>query len=252
MLGDSSAVLNHRVDDAAAVAQAAQKQATSAASAAADAAKSAGQTSTQPADVEALTNRIAALETAVKSLSEQVAHPKCNDQVVRLAVAAQALQAAVERGWPYQGELKSVQALGAEPSEAAPLEAFAFTGVPPAEALAHELAALVPALRQVANPVPADATFIEKLKANAQRLVQITPVDAPPGNDPAAVITRIDIDANRADIAAALHEISALPDRAKPLVADWAKRAQARETAIAASRSIAAYGLAALTNPAAQ
>ena len=60
--------------------------------------------------------RIAALESAVKTLSEQVAHPAASaDQAVRLAVAAQALQVAVERGVPYQAELKAVQSLGAAP-----------------------------------------------------------------------------------------------------------------------------------------
>jgi hypothetical protein len=252
MLGDSSATLNHRVDDVAAAAQAAQKQAASAA-AAAEAAKSAGQAGVQRSDLEALTNRIAALESAVKTLSEQVAHPMSGvDQVVRLSVAAQALQVAVASGVPYQAELKAVQALGAAPDATAPLESFAATGVPHADALAHELAALVPALRQAADTSSGNTTFLSKLEANAQKLVHITPIDAPPGNDPAAVITRIDIDANRADLAAALKEIAALPDRLKPLTAAWAKTAQAREAALAASRNISADALAAFSKPAAQ
>jgi hypothetical protein len=252
MLGDTAATLNRRLDDIAATTQAAQKQAASAA-AAAEGAKSAGQAGVQPSDLAALSSRIGALESAVKTLSEQVAHPATGiDQAVRLTVAAQALQAAVERGTPYQAEIKAVQALGAAPSATAPLEAFAATGLPRAEALAHDLAALVPSLRQAADPAPADATFFDKLKANAQRLVQITPIDAPPGNDPAAVITRIEIDANRADIGGALSEIAALPDRAKPIAADWTKKAQTRQAAIAASRAITAGALAALSQPAAQ
>ena len=72
------------------------------------------------------------------------------------------------------------------------------------------------------------------------------------GNDPSAVIARIDIDAARGDIAAALDDIAALPDSAKPLAADWIKKAQARNAAIAAARQIAADALAALSKPAAQ
>jgi hypothetical protein len=252
MLGDSTATLNHRIDDIAATAQAAQKQAASAV-AAAEAARGAGQAGVQPSDLAALSSRIGALESTVKTLAEQVAHPATGvDQAVRLTVAAQALQAAVARGAPYQTELKAVQALGAAPNATAPLEAFAASGVPRAEALAHDLAALLPALRKAADTTAADATFFDKLKANVQGLVQITPVDAPPGNDPAAVITRIEIDANRADIAGALGEIAGLPDRAKPITADWAKKAQAREAAIAASRNITAGAVAALSQPAAQ
>ncbi len=118
--------------------------------------------------------------------------------------------------------------------------------------LAQELATLVPALQQAADASSGDKTFLGKLEANAKQLVRITPVDAPPGNDPSSVITRIDIDAARADIAAALTDIAALPDAAKPLAADWVKKAQARNDAIAASGKIAADALAALSKPAAQ
>lgn len=253
MLGNSAAALNHRVDDIAATAQAAQKQSTSAASAAADVAKSAGQSGVQPADLDALTSRIAALESAVKALSEQVAHPEASaDQAARLAVAAQALQSAVERGAPYEAELKAVQSLGADQSATAPLAAYATTGVPHADVLAHELALLVPALQQATDTSSGDTTFLSKLEANAQRLVRVTPVDAPPGDDVTSVIARINIAALRGNIADALKEIAALPDDAKALAAGWVKKAQAREAAIAASRHIAADAVAALGKPAAQ
>ena len=252
MLGDSAAALNHRVDDIAATAQAAQKQSTSAASAAADAAKNAGQSAMQPADLDALTSRIATLESAVKALSDQVAHPAASaDQAARLTAAAQALQSAVERGAPYEAELKAVQSLGADPSTTAPLDAYAATGVPRADVLAHELALLVPGLQQATDSSSGDTTFLSKLEANAQRLVRVTPIDAPPGDDVTSVIARINIDALRGNIAGALNEIASLPDDAKALAADWVKKAQAREAAIVASRHIAADAVAALGKPAA-
>jgi hypothetical protein len=111
---------------------------------------------------------------------------------------------------------------------------------------------LMPALDQASNPAAGDKTFIERLEANAQKLVRVTPVDAPTGADPASVVARIAFDASRADIAAALVDVAALPDTTKPLAADWVKKAQAREAAIAASRRIAADALAALSKPAAQ
>ena len=252
MLGNSAAALNHRVDDIAATAQVAQKQSASAASAA-DAAKSSGQSGVQPADLDALASRIAALESAVKSLSEQLAHPAASaDQAARLAAAAQALQSAVERGAPYEAELKAVQTLGAEQSATAPLETYAATGVPHADVLAHELALLVPGLQQATDNSSGDTTFLSKLEANAQRLVRVTPVDAPPGDDVTSVIARINIDALRGNIADALNEIASLPDSAKAIAADWVKKARAREAAIAASRRIAADAVAALGKPAGQ
>jgi hypothetical protein len=245
---DSLAALTRRVDDVAATSQSAAKSA-DAAHAAADAAKNAAQS-----NIDGLANRIAALESAVKALSDNVAHPPAGaeDQAARLTIAAEALRAAVERGAPYQAELAAVQALGVDQNAAAPLVPYAAGGVPSAAALAHDLAALTPALQRAADTAPGETGFLGRIENSAQRLVRITPVDAPVGNDPSAVLARITLDAARADIAAALTDVAALPDSAKPAATDWVKQAEARNAAIAASRQIAAAALAALSKPAAQ
>jgi hypothetical protein len=249
-LNDSLAALTRRVDDVAAAAQNALAQAKSA-STAADAAKSAGQANVARSDLDALAARITPLESAVKTLADDIKHETAtaDDRAARLTVAAEALRATVERGAPFQAELASAKSLGADPSVTAPLEPFAAAGVPAARALAHELASLIPALRQAAEPASSDSSFLSRLESNAQHLVRITPVDAPPGDDPASVVTRIDVDAAHADIAAALADIAKLPDAAKPLAAAWVEKAQARNAAIAASRKLAADALAALSKP---
>jgi hypothetical protein len=145
-----------------------------------------------------------------------------------------------------------VQALGVDQSATAVLAPFAASGVPSSAALAHELAGLMPALAQASVTAPGENSFLGRLEDNAQKLVRITPVDAPAGNDPSAVIARLTIDAARVDIAAASTDFAALPDPAKPVAADWVKKAEARDAAIAASRQIAADALAALSKPAAQ
>jgi hypothetical protein len=252
-LSDSLAALTHRVDDAAAAAQNALAQAKSA-STAADAAKSAAQAGVARSDLDALAARIAPLESTVKTLADDIKHETAtaDDRAARLTIAAEALRAAVERGTPYQAELAAAKSLGADPSATAPLEPFAAAGVPAARALAHELASLIPALRQAAEPASSDSSFLSRLESNAQRLVRITPVDAPPGGDPASVVTRINVDAAHADIAAALADIAKLPDAAKPLAAAWVEKAQARDAAIAASRQLAADALATLSSPSPQ
>jgi len=249
-LSDSLAALTHRVDEVAAAAQTALAQAKSAA-AAADAAKSAAQTGVARSDLDALATRIAALEGAVKTLADDVKHQSAtaDDRAARFTIAAEALRAAVERGAPYQAELAAAKSLGADQSATAPLEPFAGSGVPGAAALARELAGLAPALQQAAEPASNNSSFLGRLESNAQRLVRITPVDAPPGDDPASVVTRIGVDAAHTDIAAALADVAKLPDAAKPLAAAWVEKAQARNAAIAASRKLAADALAALSKP---
>ena len=205
-------------------------------------------------DLDALAARIAPLESTVKTLADDIKHETAtaDDRAARLTVAAEALRATVERGAPYPAELAAVKSLGADQSATAPLEPFAAAGVPSAAALAHELESLTPALQQAAEPASSNNSFLGRLENNARRLVQITPVDAPPGDDPASVVTRISVDAEHADIAAALADIAKLPDAAKPLAAAWVEKAQARNAAIAASRKLAADALAALSKPSPQ
>jgi hypothetical protein len=242
-LSDSLAALTHRVDDAAAAAQNALAQA-----------KSAAQPDVTRSDLDALAARIAPLESAVKTLADDIKHETAtaDDRAARLTVATEALRAAVERGAPYQAELAAAKSLGADQSATAPLDAFAGAGVPSARTLAHELASLTPALQQAAEPASSNNSFLGRLENNARRLVEITPVDAPPGDDPASVVTRISVDAAHADIAAALADIAKLPDAAKPLATAWVEKAQARNAAIAASRKLAADALAALSSPSPQ
>jgi hypothetical protein len=257
-LADSLAGLTRRVDDVAVAAQTAVTQAQMAA-AAAEVAKSTTQAGVQRNDIDALTNRIAMLESAVKSLSADVAQrtssSNTDDRVMRATVAAEALRAAVERGAPYQAELAAVQSLGADQNATAPLAPFAADGVPSADGLGRELAALIPAFQRASESEPNNGSILGRLEAHAQKLVRITPLDAstaPAGDGPASVIARINGDAARGDVAAALADIARLPDAARSLADGWVKKAAAREAAIAASRRIAADALAALGRPASQ
>ncbi len=256
-LGDSLTAFNRRLDDIAAKSQSAAKDAAAAqttAEAAKTASQSATQTDIQRSDLDALANRIAALEATVKALAEKAAQPAsgADDPAARLTIATAALRDAVESGAPYQSELAAVQSLGVAPDTTAPLQSSAATGLPSAAALGGELASLVPALQRVSETPSGGGSFLERLEAHAQQLVQVTPVDAPAGNDPASVIARIEIDAGHADIAAALNDIAALPDSAKPLAAAWVAKAKAREAAVATSRQIAAAALSAMGKPASQ
>ncbi len=253
-LGDSLAALNRRLDEVAAASQSALAHAKAAAAAAADAMNSATRTGVEQSDIDVLNNRITALESTMKSLSTVAAQrtASADDRAARLTVAAEALRAAVERGAPYQAELATVATLGADQTATVPLEPFAADGLPNAAALAQEFALLTPSLLQATGAALRESSFLGYVEAHAQKLVRITPIEAPAGDDPASVIARINIDAARGDIAAALAGIARLPESARALAASWVKKAEAREAAIAASRRIAADALAAIGRPAPQ
>ena len=253
-LGDSLTALNRRIDDVAVAAKSALARADAAAGAAEAAKNTAPQAGVERSELDALANRIAALEGTVKTLSEaQARRPAgADDHAARAAVAAEALRAAVERGAPYESELAAVKAYGIDTNTLAPLDPFAAEGIPNAASLARDLAALTPALARASNSASGEGSFLGRLQSNAQKLVRITPIGAPSGDDPAAVLARIDGAAARADIAAALAEITRLPAPAQSLAGPWVRKAEEREKAIAASRRIAADALAALNRPVSQ
>jgi hypothetical protein len=254
-LADNLTALTRRLDETAATSQSAGKQADTAlnaAEAAKSASEAAGRDQLRRNDIEPLAARIAALESALKGLAAEtapLAASGANDRSARLTIAAEALRTAVESGAPYQNELNAVRSLGIDRNATTALEGFAASGVPSAAALARELAALVPALQDASEAQTGEATFIDRLKSNAQKLVRVTPLNAPAGNDPQAVVDRIRLDATHADLAAARTDLNALPDAAKPLAEAWSKKVASRDAALAASRKIAADALAALAQP---
>jgi hypothetical protein len=199
-------------------------------------------------EVGALANRVGAFEQTVKGLEAELVKRAAegSDRSLRLAVTAVLLQAAVERGGPFARELAAAKALGADAKLLAPLEPFAATGVPSTTALVRELSALVPTLRQASGAVARDGNFLDRLQANAEKLVRVRPIEDTPGDDVSAVLARIEQRAAQADITGALAELAKLPPALRSPAQAWIAKAEARNTAIEASRRFAADTLATL------
>jgi hypothetical protein len=249
-LGVALAALNKRSDDIAANAAQARERAELAQKAVAelgasvqafatDAAKYAA-AGMSPAELDALQKRIAALEQSAKSARDDIAKTTATDTAVRLALSAAGLRDAAQSGAPFAAELTQVKTLGADDKALAPLAPFAASGVPTQSALAHELQALIPAMLKLAGAPSPSGGFLERLQANAGKLVRIRPVDAPVGDDAAALLARIEIAAAKADIAGALADLGKLNDATRAPAQDWIKQAQASQAALAAARQFAA------------
>jgi len=235
--------LRQRIDDVATTARDAKSRA--------DAAPQADATLRN--EVEALTARITALQQAERTTDQRIdqsmAGASAADRAVRLAFVAGALRTAAERGSPFAAELAAAKTLGADAAALAPLEPFAAAGVPSAEALARDLDKLEPAMMAAAAPPAHDGGILDRLQANAERLVRVRPVGDTPGDDPAAGLARATAKAHRGDIAGALAEVERLPPAVKAPAADWIKAAQARTAALDAARQLVAGSLAALGKP---
>jgi hypothetical protein len=171
-----------------------------------------------------------------------------SDRAVRLAVAAATMRAAVESGAPFAAELATVKSLlpGGEATSA--LEPFAASGLPTDAALGKELAVIMrPMLRAMGGkPVPAGGSFLERLQANAEKLVRIRPTDEVKGDDRSAILARIEKRAAQADIDGALAELEKLPAAARGPAQGWIAKVHARSKAAETSRRITAEAVAAL------
>jgi hypothetical protein len=247
-MGESIGVLARRNDEIAAIAGEARARAEATAAALAElTTKLPAQGAVGKGDLDALAARVGDVERASKALAAEVAnHPPGNDRASRLAAAAAALKAAVERGDPFAPELAAATAFGPDPQSLAALAPFAASGLPSAVSLARELSDLTPALRQAAGIAPQEGGFLERLQSSAEKLVRIRRVEEVPGSDPAAIIARIDVKAARADLAGALAELASLPDAARAPAQAWIKKAQARAAAVDAARKLSADALAGL------
>jgi hypothetical protein len=224
-----------------------------------------GQTSSVPSGAfDALQKKVAALETAldaargklgdaiknvrgdVTNTQKQVAQAAAGERATRLALSATALRNAVVSGAPYAAELAQAKALGADAKALAPLARFASSGLPSRNELANELIKLVPTMRKLGGAKKPSGDFLARLQANAEKLVRITPVEAPSGNDPSDVLARIEAEAAHADIANALSDLAKLPDDIRAPAQTWIAKAKARQAALVAARNIAAHAARAL------
>src|SRR5450631_1615269 len=242
-LGIALTALNRRSDDTAATASQARERADAAVKAVTDlrasvqdAAKNSS-AGISPADLDALQKRMAALEQSAKAARDDIAKASSADIAARLALSVAGLRDAVASGAPFAAELAQAKSLGADDKVLAPL---ATVGIPASPALAQELHALLPAMLKISGAQAPEGGFLERLQANAGKLVRVRPVGAPPGDDASALLARLEIDAVKADIAAALADLGKLADATRAPAQAWINKANARQAALAAARQYAA------------
>jgi hypothetical protein len=201
-----------------------------------------------PSDIDALVNRLTALEQAVTASTQQnqaSAPPPDLERKIKFAIAATELRGAVERGQPYATELSAAKALAPDPAVLAPLDAMAGKGAPSNAALAAELSASARAILE-AGPGDASDNLLERLQARALRLVHIRPVGDVSGEEPQHRVARAEARTARGDIQGALEELEKLPEPMRARAQAWMDKAKMRDAALAASRTLAAGALVAI------
>jgi hypothetical protein len=210
-----------------------------------------------PVDLAPLEERLAQIERAAKAQEAQIAAIKAaeakaaeakpaDDPLLRRVVAASLLDVSVRHGDPFVAPLAAAKTLA--PADALkPLDAFAASGVPNANALCRELLTIVPKLAPPAaeTETTGSSSIVDRLKAGATKLVRIERADAT-GTDRASVVARVTAAALRNDLNEARRELNALPPADRGPAQAWLDKADSRDKALAASHKFAADAMAAL------
>jgi hypothetical protein len=207
------------------------------------------ESSSPPVDLSAINERIAQVEHAIRAQTAEVAQENAkpvDDVPLRRVVAAALLDVSVRQGDPYAAALAAAKSLADNPDALKPLDGFAASGVPSANALTRELLTLVPKL---SPPVQENSTtgsgIVDRLQAGAAKLVRIERTDTV-GNDRGAVVARVTAAALRNDLAEARRELKSLAPADRAAAQGWLDKADARDAALAASRQFATEAMAAL------
>ena len=195
-------------------------------------------------DTNSRIEKLAASVAEVQATAREAAAG--SDRASRFAVAASALRGAVERGDPFTGELAVVKQLAPDAAAVAALEPFAASGVPTNAVLGRELAAMVRAMPRAEAQAASGGTFIDRLSANAEKLVRIRPVGVAQGDDRDAVLSRIEQRAALGDVGGAMTELTKLSLEVRAPMQAWSAKAEARNKALDASRKLSADAVAAL------
>jgi hypothetical protein len=214
-------------------------------------AKSAPRNAAAPAELTALTDRVAQLERSITADRTELAQQRekiadarpPNDLPLRQVVAATLLDVAVRHGDPYASQLAAARTLAANADVLKPLDMFAASGIPTPVALCRELLNIVPKLAPPAETP--SAGLIERLES---KLVRIERTDGV-GNDRGAIVARVTAAALRNDFVEARRELKLLAEADRVPAQAWLEKTNARDAALAASRKFADDAMADLAKP---
>jgi hypothetical protein len=233
-----------RLDSVAAQIQAASRDAKDAlalARTAADSANSTQSAATRLVDAEkklvAIEKRLAALEQSVS------ARPRQDENAPSILVMARAIEADLNSGAAYAGELDALARLGAEPKLIEALRPFAEKGAPSASSLAAEFEAELDAARKRVAGTAQPENLWDRFRALIGQIVRVRRIGAHELGSPAGTVEAALL---RNDIAAAHDAWEGLPVFEKSATAASGAHIKALADAQAAARQISTIALDAI------
>lgn len=178
-------------------------------------------------------------EAAKAAVLEEAAKAEAKAAEVAKTTLAQAalshLQAAVDAGEPFEDALSDLAEVGfADVPEG--LTAVSAEGVPTLSALQVGIA---DAARNALQAARAEAGAVSGVSGFFQKQLGVRSTEPREGDDPDAVLSRIEAIARSGDLAGALSEAELLPEPALAAMSDWLDGAKARVAAVTALDALA-------------
>lgn len=180
------------------------------------------------AEVSVARDKAAALEQDAAEAAQAAAGRAALSQVM----------AALDTGQPFLAALDELAAItGATPPEA--LAQLAAGGAPTLATLQREFPAAARAALDAALRAAVDDGSMNRFAAFLRTQLGTRSLEPKAGDDPDAILSRAEDALRKGQIAAALAELDAMPDSARPALADWRAMAETRLAALNAGADLA-------------
>lgn len=206
-------------------------------------------------DTSAIEERLGKIERATAALSEAAAtpapppQPPAETMNMRRLDALIDLEKAMRHGAPYVTALAAARSVVGDADVLKPLDPFAATGIPSADALSRELLALLPQLAPKPEALPAPSGIVDRLQQSFAKLVRVQRTDTL-GSGAAGIIARATAAAQRSDPNEAKRELVQLPPSDRIPARPWIAKVEGRDKALAAAEQFTMDTLTAISKSA--
>ena len=164
--------------------------------------------------------------------AEREAAARAAEEAARRALAMSNLRGALESGTPFADALSQL------PDAPAPLSAVATEGVPTREELAEAFPPLAREALQIALRETDDGSAESRMSTFLRTQLGMRSLAPKEGDDPDAVLSRMEAAVAAGDYDAAVQDAAALPEPARAVLADWLAAVETRAAALAAAAAL--------------
>jgi hypothetical protein len=203
------------------------------------------------ADFPAVTGRLDKIEAQLTAQKSEIrtAEKSARESPAAIVILAEAVRDKLARGAPFPAELAAMENLGVDPAKLTALKA-AVDGAPTGRALAASFEAVQSKVLEAAVPPAERGGIADRFLTRLRGLVQVRNLNAVVGDDPSALVSRIEASCRRGDVSDALEAFAKLPEPSREAASAWASQAEARQAAEAALQSVREAAVARLAESA--